>query len=120
MNAAAGGAPRRPAGALLNDRGVEVRHELPGVGENLQDHLQLRLAYKVEGVRTLNEVAGKLRGRIGIALQYAFLQKGPMTMAPSQLGAFAKSDPATEPPDLQYHVQPLTLDRFGEPLHAFP
>jgi choline dehydrogenase len=105
---------------LLQGNGVEVRHALPGVGENLQDHLQLRLAYKVRGVRTLNEMAGRLHGKIGIALQYAFLQKGPMTMAPSQLGAFAKSDPAKETPDLQYHVQPLTLDRFGEPLDPFP
>jgi choline dehydrogenase len=109
------GAPER-----LRDLGIEVRHALPGVGENLQDHLQLRLAYKVTGVRTLNEWAGRLHGKIGIALQYAFLQRGPMTMAPSQLGAFAKSDPAKETPDLQYHVQPLTLDRFGEPLHPFP
>ncbi len=97
-----------------------MRHELPGVGENLQDHLQVRMAYKVEGVRTLNEWVAPLRGRVGIALQYAFLRRGPMTMAPSQLGAFAKSDPAKETPDLEYHVQPLTLDRFGEPLHPFP
>jgi choline dehydrogenase len=108
-----------PAEALRR-HGIEVRHELAGVGENLQDHLQLRLAYKVTGTRTLNQVVARLHGKIGIALQYAFLQRGPMTMAPSQLGAFAKSDPAKETPDLQYHVQPLSLDRFGEPLHSFP
>jgi choline dehydrogenase len=107
-------------GALLRAHGIAVAHELAGVGENLQDHLQLRLAYKVRGTRTLNEWAGKLRGRAGIALQYALLRRGPMTMAPSQLGAFAKSDPARETPDLEYHVQPLSLDRFGEPLHSFP
>jgi choline dehydrogenase len=107
-------------GALLQEHGIAVAHELAGVGENLQDHLQLRLAYKVSGVRTLNEWAGKLHGKAGIALQYALLRKGPMTMAPSQLGAFAKSDPARATADLEFHVQPLSLDRFGEPLHGFP
>jgi choline dehydrogenase len=107
-------------GDLLQRHGIAPRHALPGVGENLQDHLQLRLAYKVSNTKTLNERANRLLGRIGIGLEYALLQRGPMSMAPSQLGAFARSDPARETPDLQYHVQPLTLDRFGEPLHPFP
>ncbi len=107
-------------GELLQRHGIAARHPLPGVGENLQDHLQLRMAYKVHNTKTLNERANRLIGRIGIGLEYALFRRGPMTMAPSQLGAFAKSDPARETPDLEYHVQPLTLDRFGEPLHAFP
>jgi choline dehydrogenase len=105
---------------LLQRNGIEIRHALPGVGENLQDHLQLRLAYKVSNTKTLNERASRLIGRLGIGLEYALFRRGPMSMAPSQLGAFAKSDPSRETPDLQYHVQPLTLDRFGEPLHPFP
>jgi choline dehydrogenase len=107
-------------GELLQRHGIAVHHALAGVGENLQDHLQLRMAYKVSNTRTLNERANRLIGRLGIGLEYALFRRGPMSMAPSQLGAFAKSDPARETPDLQYHVQPLTLDRFGEPLHAFP
>ncbi|MGY8936024.1 MAG: GMC family oxidoreductase [Alphaproteobacteria bacterium] len=107
-------------GAVLQALGIEVRHELPGVGENLQDHLQVRCAYKVEGVKTLNERANSLIGKMGIGLEYLLFQRGPMTMAPSQLGAFAKSDPSYDTPNLQYHVQPLTLDAFGEPLHPFP
>ncbi len=107
-------------GDLLRRHGVAPRHDLRGVGENLQDHLQLRMAYKVNNTRTLNERANRLFGRIGIGLEYALFRRGPMTMAPSQLGAFAKSDGARETPDLEYHVQPLSLDRFGEPLHDFP
>jgi choline dehydrogenase len=107
-------------GALLQRHGIAVRHELNGVGGNLSDHLQLRLAYKVTNAQTLNERANRLLGKIGIGLEYFLFRRGPMTMAPSQLGAFAKSDPSRETPDLQYHVQPLTLDRFGEPLHRFP
>lgn len=107
-------------GDLLQSHGIDVVHELPGVGENLQDHLQIRCAYKVHGVKTLNEKANSLVGKAGIALEYALFRRGPMSMAPSQLGAFAKSDPALETPDLQYHVQPLSLDKFGEPLHDFP
>ncbi len=105
---------------LLKDLGIEVRHELPGVGENLQDHLQLRLIYKVRGVRTLNEMAGRLIGRGTMAVEYLLKRTGPLTMAPSQLGAFARSDPSFATPNLQYHVQPLSLDKFGEPLHPFP
>jgi choline dehydrogenase len=107
-------------GELLRRHGIAVRRELPGVGENLQDHLQLRLAYKVAGTRTLNERANSLTGRIGIGLEYALFRRGPMTMAPSQLGAFARSDPARSTADLEYHVQPLTLDRYGTVLHPFP
>ena len=106
--------------ALLAGHGIAPVRDVPGVGANLQDHLQLRLAYKVSHARTLNEWASKLHGKAQIALQYALLRRGPMTMAPSQLGAFAKSDPSRETADLQYHVQPLSLDRFGEPLHSFP
>ena len=107
-------------GALLAEHGVAVVHDLRGVGENLQDHLQLRCVYRVSGVRTLNERAGSWHGKVGIALQYAATRSGPMSMAPSQLGAFARSDPAVATADLQYHVQPLSLDTFGEPLHRWP
>lgn len=107
-------------GALLRAHGVEVVHELPGVGENLQDHLQIRAVYRVRGAKTLNERANSPLGKVGMALEYALFRKGPMTMAPSQLGVFTRSDASRETPDLQYHVQPLSLDRFGEPLHPFP
>jgi choline dehydrogenase len=106
--------------ALLRSHGIAVQNELAGVGENLQDHLQVRCAWRVHGVKTLNERAGTLLGKAAIGLEYLLFRSGPMSMAPSQLGAFAKSDPALETPDLQYHVQPLSLERFGEPLHAFP
>jgi choline dehydrogenase-like flavoprotein len=107
-------------GAVLRPLGIEVLHELPGVGENLQDHLQVRCAYKVSGVRTMNERFQSLLQRAGFAAQYVLTRRGPMTMAPSQLGAFVKSDPGRETPNLQYHIQPLTLPRFGEPLDPFP
>jgi len=106
--------------ARLKPFGVEVVHDLPGVGCNLHDHLQVRCAYKVRGTRTLNERSASLLGKIGIGLEYVLFQSGPMSMSPSQLGAFAKSDPALETPNLQYHVQPLSLNKFGEPLHPFP
>jgi choline dehydrogenase len=93
---------------------------LPGVGENLQDHLQLRMVYKVQGVKTLNTSAASWFGKMKIGLEYAFLRSGPMSMAPSQLGAFAKSGPQQATPNLQYHVQPLSLEKFGDPLHGFP
>jgi choline dehydrogenase len=108
-----------PAG-LLKDLGIPVVHAVEGVGENLQDHLQLRMAFKVRGVMTLNERSQSLLGKALMGLEYALRRTGPLTMAPSQLGAFAKSDPKQETPDLEYHVQPLTLERFGEPLHPFP
>ncbi|QNH07942.1 GMC family oxidoreductase [Pseudomonas sp. B11D7D] len=105
---------------LLEKLGVGVRHELPGVGGNLQDHLQLRLIYRVEGVKTLNRIAATPWGKLGMGLEYLLKRSGPLSMAPSQLGAFAKSDPGQARANLQYHVQPLSLERFGEPLHDFP
>ena len=107
-------------GALLQDRGIAVRHELAGVGENLQDHLQIRMAYRVIHTRTLNERANSRIGRIGMGLEYFLFRRGPLTMAPSQLGCFTKSDGSRDTPDLEYHVQPLSLDRFDAPPHAFP
>jgi choline dehydrogenase len=107
-------------GALLQELGIPVVQAQDGVGANLQDHLQIRTVYKVRHTRTLNERANSLLGRARMGLEYALFRRGPLTMAPSQLGAFAKSDPARETPDLEYHVQPLSLDRFGDPLHPFP
>ncbi len=106
--------------ALLAERGVGVVHALPGVGENLHDHLQIRMVYKVSGVRTLNERANSWIGKAAMGLEYLLFKTGPLTMPPSQLGAFAKSDPAQPSPDMEWHVQPLSLDKFGAPLHAFP
>ena len=108
------------SGEILKTAGVAVRHELKGVGENLQDHLQIRCAFKVSGVRTLNERSQNLWHKAGIGLEYALKRTGPMSMAPSQLGTFAKSDPSRETANLQYHIQPLTLPKFGEPLDPFP
>jgi choline dehydrogenase-like flavoprotein len=108
-----------PAGQL-ESLGVPVVLDKPGVGENLQDHLQLRMIYKVTGVKTLNEMYASLFGRAGIFLDYAFRRRGPLTMAPSQLGVMTRSDPTRERANIQYHVQPLSLDRFGEPMHTFP
>jgi len=107
------------APALLAEHGIDVRHALPGVGENLQDHLQIRAVYGVDGVRTLNTMAATLWGKARIAIEYAWSRSGPMSMAPSQLGAFARSRPGLAHPNLEYHVQPLSLDAFGEPLHPF-
>ncbi len=107
-------------GERLRRLGIAVQHALEGVGENLQDHLQVRLAYKVHGVKTLNERSQSLFRKGLIGLEYAIRRTGPMTMAPSQLGTFAKSDPSRETPNLQYHIQPLTLPKFGEPLDPFP
>jgi len=104
----------------LQEHGLPVHHDLPGVGENLQDHLQIRMVYRVHHTRTLNEQANSLLGRLGMGLEYLVLRRGPLTMAPSQLGCFTKSDPGRETPDLEYHVQPLSLDRFDAPLHRFP
>ncbi|MGQ7816413.1 choline dehydrogenase [Pseudomonas sp. A46] len=105
---------------LLERLGIGVRHELPGVGGNLQDHLQLRLVFKVSGVPTLNQMAGSLWGKAGMALRYLASRSGPLAMAPSQLGAFVRSGPEQPRANLEYHVQPLSLERFGEPLHPFP
>jgi choline dehydrogenase len=101
---------------------IPVIHDLPGVGENLQDHLQLRTSFRVTGVSTLNTLSARWWGKMMIGLRYVLTRSGPLSMAPSQLGAFAKSDPddpSIDRPDLEYHVQPLSLDRFGEPLHNY-
>ncbi len=105
---------------LLQAHGIPVQQHLPGVGQNLQDHLQLRMVFRVQGVKTLNTQAASLWGKAMIGLQYLLTRSGPMSMAPSQLGAFARSRPELAWPDLQYHVQPLSLEAFGEPLHPFP
>ncbi len=107
-------------GALLQAYGVPVVHALPGVGENLHDHLQVRMMYKVRHVRTLNERAHSLVGKALMGLEYLLFRTGPLTMPPSQLGAFAKSDPAQPSANIEWHVQPLSLDKFGDPLHPFP
>ncbi|MDC8757817.1 GMC family oxidoreductase [Janthinobacterium fluminis] len=107
-------------GALLQEHGIAPVADVPGVGANLQDHLQLRMVFKVRGAKTLNTLAANWYGKLKIGLEYALRQSGPMSMAPSQLGAFAKSHPAQATPDLQYHVQPLSLEKFGQPLHSFP
>ena len=106
-------------GALLQRHGIQVAHELP-VGENLQDHLQLRMAFKVKSAETLNTILSSWWGKAKIALEYALFRSGPMTMPPSQLGAFAKSSASHATPNLEYHVQPLSLDKFGDPPHRFP
>ncbi|HIN05864.1 MAG TPA: choline dehydrogenase, partial [Dehalococcoidia bacterium] len=106
-------------GQLLSSKGIRVIHDLPGVGENLQDHLQVRSVYKVENTVTLNQRANSLFGRIMMGLEYMAFKTGPLTMPPSQLGAFAKSDPSQSSPNIEWHVQPLSLDKFGEPLHRF-
>ena len=105
---------------LLREHGIRVEHELPGVGENLQDHLQIRAVFQVDGVTTLNTLANSWWGKARIGLEYLFKRSGPMSMAPSQLGAFTRSDPGQPHPNLEYHVQPLSLDAFGQPLHRFP
>ncbi|WP_342360979.1 GMC family oxidoreductase [Terrarubrum flagellatum] len=107
------------AGDRMKSLGVDVVHDAPGVGENLQDHLQLRAIYKVSGVKTMNGEYRSLIKRGWMGLEYALFRKGPLTMAPSQLGAFAKSSPEFATANVQFHIQPLSLDKFGDPLHAF-
>ncbi|MBI5260170.1 MAG: GMC family oxidoreductase N-terminal domain-containing protein [Burkholderiales bacterium] len=107
------------APALLQQHGIAVQHALPGVGENLQDHLQIRAVFQVEGVRTLNTMARSLLGKARIGLEYVMRRSGPMSMAPSQLGCFTRSAPGYTWPNVEYHVQPLSLDAFGEPLHGY-
>jgi choline dehydrogenase-like flavoprotein len=107
-------------GEELRALGIPVAHDLKGVGKNLQDHLQLRLIYKVQGVPTMNRLYASLLRRAWMGVEYAFARTGPMTMAPSQLGVFARSGPDVERADLEFHVQPLSLDKFGDPLHTFP
>jgi choline dehydrogenase len=104
----------------LQKHGIKVIHHLPGVGENLHDHLQIRMQYKVKNVRTLNGVANSLWGKAAMAAEYFLFRTGPLTMPPSQAGAFAKSDPSQPTPNIEWHVQPLSLDKFGDPLHSFP
>ncbi|MBD3676956.1 MAG: GMC family oxidoreductase N-terminal domain-containing protein [Rhodobacteraceae bacterium] len=104
---------------LLKDHGIEVLDDRPAIGGNLQDHLQLRCAYKVNGVMTLNTLSATMFGKAKIGLEYLLKRSGPMSMAPSQLGAFAKSRPEVEAADLEYHVQPLSLEAFGQDLHPF-
>ena len=105
---------------LLEQHGIDVQVESPGVGQNLQDHLQIRAVYKVKNVKTLNTMANSLIGKLKIGLEYVLKRSGPMSMAPSQLGAFTKSDPDQPYANLEYHVQPLSLEAFGEDLHPFP
>ena len=105
---------------LLGEQGIAVVHDLPGVGENLQDHLQIRAVFGVSHVPTLNTMAHSWFGKVRIGLQYLLTRSGPMSMAPSQLGAFTRSAPERRWPNLEYHVQPLSLDAFGQPLHRFP
>jgi choline dehydrogenase len=107
-------------GHLLQKHGIAVEVDAPEVGENLQDHLQIRMAFKVTGAKTLNTMASNWFGKMRIGMEYVINQSGPMSMAPSQLGAFTRSDAGQVTPNLQYHVQPLSLERFGEPLHPFP
>jgi choline dehydrogenase len=106
-------------GERLHALGIVPRVERPGVGGNLQDHLQVRAVFAVDGTRTLNTLAATMLGKARIAAQYLVSRSGPMSMAPSQLGAFTRSGPGRRWPDLEYHVQPLSLDAFGEPLHVF-
>ena len=103
----------------LNDLGIPVRRDLPGVGENLQDHLQIRPYYRIAGAPTMNTLYASPTRRALMALEYAALRRGPLTMAPSQMGAFARSSDEYATPNLEFHVQPLSLDRFGDPLHRF-
>ena len=106
-------------GARLSSLGIDTVSHAPGVGENLQDHLQIRPYYRVSGVPTMNTLYASLWRRPLMGLEYALFRRGPMSMAPSQMGAFARSSPYQATPNVQFHVQPLSLDRFGEPLHRF-
>lgn len=107
-------------GALLQKHGIPVVKDAPDVGANLQDHLQLRCAWRLTGATTLNTLANSMWGKAKIGLEYLVRQSGPMSMSPSQLGAFSKSRPDLATADLEYHVQPLSLEAFGQPLHDFP
>ena len=106
-------------GALLQRHGLDVVHELPGVGENLHDHLQIRTIFKVKNTVTLNQRVNSLFGKAAMGLEYLFFKTGPLTMPPSQLGAFARSDPSQSAANIEWHVQPLSLEKFGDPLHRF-
>ena len=106
-------------GAVLQDRGIGVVHDLPGVGDNLHDHLQVRTIFKVRNTVTLNRRVNSIFGKAAMGLEYLLFKTGPLTMPPSQLGAFAKSDPSRSTANMEWHVQPLSLDKFGDPLHTF-
>ena len=106
-------------GAHLTSLGIPVNRHLPGVGENLQDHLQIRPIWKVSNTRTLNVDYQSLFKRVKMGIDYALFRRGPLTMAPSQLGLFTRSSADMETANLQFHIQPLSLDRFGEPMHSF-
>jgi len=106
-------------GALLQRHGIEVVHDLAGVGENLHDHLQIRSIYKVKNTVTLNQRVNSLVDKVAMGLEYLLFKTGPLTMPPSQLGAFARSDPSRASANIEWHVQPLSLDKFGDPLHKF-
>lgn len=107
-------------GDVLSQFDIPVRHDLSGVGENLQDHLQIRTVFKIKNAVTMNQKANSLLGKIAMGVEYALFRSGPLSMAPSQMGLFAKSDPRIETPDLEFHIQPLSTDKLGEPLHDFP
>ena len=106
--------------SILAERGVPVVHGNPAVGENLQDHLQVRTVFKVSGAKTLNTIVNSSVGKARIGLRYAWSRSGPMSMAPSQFGMFTRSDPSIPTPDLEYHVQPLSTDKLGEPVASLP
>ncbi|MFC3674125.1 GMC family oxidoreductase [Ferrovibrio xuzhouensis] len=108
-----------PAG-LLREHGINVVHDLPGVGENLQDHLQLRLIYKVQGVKTINQIDRSRFAKAMTGIEYALFRTGALTMPPSQFGLFTRSSPEHETANVEFHIQPLSLDKFGDPLHRFP
>ncbi len=105
---------------VLHECGIDVFHEMPGVGENLADHLQIRTVFAIQGAQTLNDINKSIFGRMKIAAEYALRRSGPMSMAPSQLGIFTRSSEEHETPNIEYHVQPLSLHAFGQPLHKFP
>lgn len=105
--------------SLLQEKGIGVIQDLPGVGENLHDHLQVRSVYKVQNTVTLNQRTNSLLGMMLMGMEYFLFKTGPLTMPPSQLGAFTRSDPDQPSPDMEWHVQPLSLDKFGDPLHSF-
>ena len=104
----------------LREFGITTVANRPGVGRNMQDHLQQRVVYRVHGAKTLNETYHSLIGRALMGLEYALFRRGPLTMAPSQLGIFTTSSPDFNRANIQFHVQPLSLDKFGDPLHRFP
>lgn len=105
---------------ILGSHGIAVRHVSKGVGANLQDHLQIRTVYRVNGARTLNQLANSTLGKMRMGMEYGLFRSGPLSMAPSQLGIFSRSDESVASPDLEYHVQPLSTDKLGDPLHRFP